>query len=236
MSDNLFKHLYLRSSIGYAAVSITDGTMLMANPALCGMLGYTETELRELRYQDIVFQDGAYTLDYVQIMNDLMNSPDRAADKEIRFVHKNGELLWVALHLFLIQDEQTGSPSRLIAEVTDITARRMAEKKIAEERQLYTLITEHTPDMISFADPDGTLRYVSPSVEALLGYTANEMIGRNKTDYYHEADALEMTEPGSSTPTMIPSFAESGIKTAIIFGPRALFRWCGAVKVKCARF
>ncbi|MEK4007947.1 PAS domain S-box protein [Paenibacillus sp. FSL H3-0333] len=196
MSDTLFKHLYLRSSIGYAAVAITDGTMLMANPALCGMLGYTETELKELRYQDIVFPDEGATLDHGQIMNALINSPDMAVDTDKRFVHKNGEMLWVALHLFLIIDEQTGSPSHLVAEMTDITARKLAEKKIEEDRQLFELITEHTPDMISFADPDGTLRYVSPSVETLLGYPASEMIGRNKTDYYHEADALEMTEPG----------------------------------------
>ncbi|MFD1907995.1 PAS domain S-box protein [Paenibacillus rhizoplanae] len=82
LSDTLFKHLYLRSSIGYAAVSITDGTMLMANPALCGMLGYTETELKELRYQDIVYPDEGYTLDHGQMMNDIISSPDRAIDTE----------------------------------------------------------------------------------------------------------------------------------------------------------
>ncbi|MFD1907994.1 hypothetical protein ACFTAO_14035 [Paenibacillus rhizoplanae] len=43
-------------------------------------------------------------------------------------------MIWVALHLFLIIDEQTGRPSHLIAE-----------------------LTEHTPDRISFAVLGGTL-------------------------------------------------------------------------------
>ncbi|WP_141639090.1 PAS domain S-box protein, partial [Paenibacillus riograndensis] len=50
MTETLFKHLYLRSSIGFAVVSTKDGTMIMANPALCSMFGYTEEEMMKLRY------------------------------------------------------------------------------------------------------------------------------------------------------------------------------------------
>lgn len=196
MYDTLFKHLYLRSSVGYAAVSTSDGTMLMANPALCGMFGYSEAELKELRYLDIAYPEDEHTVDHGLIMKYLLHSPGAAVDKEKRFVRKDGEVIWVALHIFLIFDESTGEPSQLIAEMTDITARKVAEKKIQDDYHLYKLITQNTPDMISFADPDGTLRYVSPSVEVLMGYSASEMIGRKRPDYYHEEDALEMTEQG----------------------------------------
>ncbi|AIQ28884.1 hypothetical protein P40081_12445 [Paenibacillus sp. FSL P4-0081] len=196
MSDTLFKHLYLRSSIGYAVVSIDNGTMLMANPAFCGMFGYTEDELKDLRYLDIAYPEDEHTVDHGVIMKYLLRSPGAAVDKEKRFVRKDGEIIWVALHLFLIIDESTGRPLQLIAEMTDITARKVAEKKIEEDHQLYKLITQNTPDMISFADPDGTLRYVSPSVEKVMGYSASEMIGRKRPEYYHEVDALEMTEQG----------------------------------------
>lgn len=46
MSDTLFKHLYLRSSIGYAVVSIDNGTVLMANPAFAGCLDIQRMNLR----------------------------------------------------------------------------------------------------------------------------------------------------------------------------------------------
>lgn len=196
MSDTLFKHLYLRSSTGYAAVSTAEGAMLMANPAFCGMFGYTEAELKEMSYLELADPEDRHTLDHAQIMEYLLASPGTAVDTEKRFRHKNGGTLWVALHAFLIFDEWTDRPSHLVAEMTDITARKLAELKIEEDYHLYKLITQNTPDMISFADPDGTLRYVSPSVETLLGYSASEMIGRNKREYYHESDALEMTRPG----------------------------------------
>ncbi|WNS46217.1 PAS domain S-box protein [Paenibacillus sp. MMS20-IR301] len=196
MSDILFKHLYLRSSIGFAVVSVDDGTMLMANPAFCGMFGYAEDELKKLGYLDIAYPEDGHTADHGLIMKALLRSPGAAVDKEKRFVRKDGEIIWVALHIFLMFDDLTGEPSQLIVEMKDITARKAAEKKIEEDHHLYKLITQNTPDMISFADPDGTLRYVSPSVETLMGYSASEMIGSKRPDYYHEEDALEMTEKG----------------------------------------
>ncbi len=37
-------------------------------------------------------------------------------------------------------------------------------------------------------DPDGTIRYISPSVERVLGYTPEEVVGTNSADYVHPDD------------------------------------------------
>lgn len=65
------------------------------------------------------------------------------------------------------------------------------------------LITENTLDIISFSTPDGRLEYVSPSVEKLLGYTREEMLGKNRLDFYHSEDADDMHVHGS--------FKETGV-------------------------
>ncbi|KWX76864.1 hypothetical protein AMQ84_14430 [Paenibacillus riograndensis] len=196
MTETLFKHLYLRSSIGFAVVSTKDGTMIMANPALCSMFGYTEEEMMKLRYLDTALPEDEPTADHEHIMKYLLQSPGAAVDKEKRFVRKDGSIIWIALHIFLTFDEATGAPVHLIAEMTEITSRKLAENKIEEDRLLYNLITQNTPDMISFADADGTVRYVSPSVEKLLGYSMDEVIGRKRPDFYHEEDAIEMKQHG----------------------------------------
>lgn len=77
-------------------------------------------------------------------------------------MRKDGEIIWVAQHIFLIYQENSSEPYVLISELTDITDRKLAEQKIQEDEHLYNLITQNTPDMISFGDPDGTLHYVSP--------------------------------------------------------------------------
>ncbi|MDQ0195698.1 PAS domain-containing hybrid sensor histidine kinase/response regulator [Paenibacillus wynnii] len=196
MSDFSYEQLFLRSSIGYAVVSTVDGTMIHSNPALCTMLGYTEAELLNMRYLDIAYPEDKHPGDHDTIVNYLEQSPKEAVDIEKRYVRKDGEVIWVALHVFLILDEIFGKPQYMIAEMSDITDRKLAEKKIEENQYLYNLITRNTPDMISFGDPDGTVTYVSPSVEKLLGYPAHEIIGHKRPELYHAADAIEMIEKG----------------------------------------
>ncbi len=196
MSDTLYKTLFLRSSTGFAVVSLEDGTIRLANHALCKMFGFTEEEFIGLRYMDITCAEEKDRADQDRVMKLLLQSPGTAVDSEERFLRKNGEVFWVALHLFLTFEENAEAPTYMIAELTDITERKQAEKKIREEHNLYNLITQNTPDMISLAYPDGTIFYVSPSVERMLGYPASETIGKKRPEFYHEEDAHEMRENG----------------------------------------
>ncbi|OZQ59689.1 hypothetical protein CA600_29495 [Paenibacillus sp. VTT E-133280] len=196
VSEFLFKQLYLRSSIGVAVVSPKEGTLIQSNPALCHMLGYSEEELLNMHYLDLIYPDDKIDDDHYVILNNLLADPGSAMELERRFLCKDGEMIWVAQHIFLILQENSSEPLVMISELTDITDRRLAEDKIQEDQHLYNLITKNTPDMISFGEPDGTLQYVSPSVELLLGYPADEMIGTKRPDYYHVDDALEMTKHG----------------------------------------
>lgn len=65
------------------------------------------------------------------------------------------------------------------------------EKKIeALERELafHRLITENTMDMISRHDPNGVFVFASPASVELIGYTPEELIGRNVYDFFHPDD------------------------------------------------
>ncbi|WP_245864375.1 PAS domain-containing hybrid sensor histidine kinase/response regulator [Paenibacillus donghaensis] len=197
MSEFIYEHLYRFSSIGFAVVSIHDGSMVHANPALCRMFGYSEAELQELRYLHVADPEGKHTADHDLIMKYLQQEPGASVDKEKRFVCKDGSVIWAAVHVFLMFKEGTCEPLHMIVEMSDITGRKLAEKKLHDNQHLYNLITENTPDMIFFGEADGTLHYVSPSVERLLGYSPDEMIGTKRLVYYHEEDVPEMVEEGN---------------------------------------
>ncbi|WP_052421265.1 PAS domain-containing hybrid sensor histidine kinase/response regulator [Paenibacillus sp. FSL R7-0273] len=196
MTDILYKNLFLRSSSGFAVVSLKDGLIELANPALCRMFGYTEKEFLGLRYLDISCAEEIDREDQERVMRLLLNSPGASVDSEELFIRKSGDMFWAALHLSLVMDEAAGIPVYMIAELQDITERKEAEQRIRKEHNLYNLITSNTPDMISLAEPDGTIKYVSPSVEKMLGYPAHEMLGKKRPEYYHQEDADEMREPG----------------------------------------
>ncbi len=52
----------------------------------------------------------------------------------------------------------------------------------------YRLVVEHAPDIVSVFDLDGLIRFKNPAVERTLGYTPEEMIGRNEFEIIHPDD------------------------------------------------
>ncbi len=52
----------------------------------------------------------------------------------------------------------------------------------------FRALVEYSLEVIVVLDPDGTLRYVSPSVEAVLGYRADALVGGRVFDLMHPDD------------------------------------------------
>jgi PAS domain S-box-containing protein len=66
---------------------------------------------------------------------------------------------------------------------------RIQNSEVLEEReQKFRLLAENMQDLICLHDLDGTYEWVSPSSEALLGYTPEELIGKNPYDLFHPED------------------------------------------------
>jgi len=79
-----------------------------------------------------------------------------------------------------------------------------AERKQLEEE--FRSLVEHSSDIIQVVDEKGIIRYVSPSVERVLGYKPEELLGRASTDVVHPDDLEKVAEsfgrvrqPGETT-------------------------------------
>ncbi len=56
----------------------------------------------------------------------------------------------------------------------------------SEER--FRSLVQNSSDIITVLAPDGTIRYVSPSISRVLGYQPEDLIGKNKFDYIYPED------------------------------------------------
>lgn len=65
-----------------------------------------------------------------------------------------------------------------------IERERAVEQLAARESQFRALI-ENASDLITILDREGVIRYESPSVERVLGYRPDELVGRNAFDLVH---------------------------------------------------
>jgi PAS domain S-box-containing protein len=70
----------------------------------------------------------------------------------------------------------------------DITLEKQAERAIQDSEQKFRLLAEHSEDIISVNLPDGTIQYISPSVQKILGFRPDEVEGQIVTNYVHPED------------------------------------------------
>lgn len=93
-------------------------------------------------------------------------------------------------HVFEVWHEpvfEDGAVSHAIVVAQDITER------VRKEEQFEAFV-EGSSDIITVLDTDGTQEYVSPSVERILGYEPEELVGENAFDIVHPADRQQLKE------------------------------------------
>lgn len=70
----------------------------------------------------------------------------------------------------------------------DITERKQMEEALHHNEEHLRSITENVLDIITVIDKYGTINYESPSVERVLGYKPEELIGGNAFDLIYPED------------------------------------------------
>ncbi|GGD80522.1 PAS domain S-box protein [Paenibacillus nasutitermitis] len=189
-----FEQIYTYAPIGMAIMSV-DGVWLKVNPAFCRMLDYTEHDLTALSSQDMT--PSAYHQAEKEGIRSLLNGDFPVYELDKPYYRRDGSTVFVSLHLTLVAGHNDHSPSYILCHVQDISRREAAERRLEEIEEVYTLISEHALDIISYSAPDGIIRYCSPSVRELLGYEPEDIVGKNNLDLYHPQD-LEKIMTNSS--------------------------------------
>ena len=65
-------------------------------------------------------------------------------------------------------------------------ARLYARLRFSEGR--YRALTQNSSDLVTLMEATGIVRYQSPAIERMLGYSSEELVGKNVFDYVHPDD------------------------------------------------
>jgi len=71
---------------------------------------------------------------------------------------------------------------------SEIEDRKLAQLSIEENERRFRSLIENGNDIITILDIAGTILYASPSIESILGYSSEELLGNNVFDLIHEED------------------------------------------------
>ncbi len=171
-SEERFRGIFEQGPIGVALLG-TDHRMTKANPAFCRMLGYSEAELARMTPLDMTHPDDR------NLCGSLLERLDKGeipvCTMEKRYVKKSGEIMWISLTASVIRDRE-GRPVHGLGLIEDITERRQAAQKLAEQAALLDL----AHDAIIVRDLEGRIVFWNRGAKDTYGWSAEEAQGRVK--------------------------------------------------------
>jgi PAS domain S-box-containing protein len=158
------------------AVLDSDERIVMANAALCEMLGYSKDEVLGLTRRAFIH---AEDVDAEPLLfRELMAGKRSRYTVDKRFLHKSGRLRWAHATVTLLRE---GGANYAIAIVEDITEKKSIEKASDEVRRAherYALVARATNDVIWDWDAEqGTIIW-NDALRAMFGYAPDQIDNR----------------------------------------------------------
>lgn len=131
-NKKIYKALFLNSPTGIA-LSNPSGDILKVNSKYCDFLGYSESELLQMTYQEITpLKDWQSEVSKFYKFYQTVEDGFRL---QKRYIHKSKKIVWADVFLSFIRSPKTNELQYVIAVVNDITAQKSIEKELHESQE-----------------------------------------------------------------------------------------------------
>jgi PAS domain S-box-containing protein len=160
----------------------TDGTLRRWNDRVPEVTGYDESELEDVDAIDLFPEDERATIagaigsavsgETVTVQSDLLT----ADGSRIPYEFTGTQLT-----------DGEGNTTGMVGVGRDLTEAR-------ERERLFQALIEESSDVISIVGKDARFQYVSPSVERILGYAPEAVVGDTAWEYVHPEDRERVAE------------------------------------------
>ncbi|MBD2569359.1 PAS domain S-box protein [Anabaena lutea] len=152
------------------------------NPAAERMFGWTEIEVLD-QPNPIMSEDLEEYRKIKQNVAEGITPPSL----EVSRYKKDGSLIDIVFSAAPLRNSM-GIISGIVAVVADITERKRIGQALRRSEERFRSLIENALDVITILDTDGTIHYISPSVEKVLGYQSANLINQNFFASIHPDD------------------------------------------------
>ena len=179
---NQFSQLLIRYMQDGFSVLDLNGVALDCNPALCTMTGFSREELVGCRPPHPYWPPEE--LDHIHAaLNETLEGG--VSDFELIFMRKSGERFPVIVSPFAVKNRD-GETVSYSATVKDITEHKQFHMALLESEKRYRRIIETAEEGVWTIDEHQITNYVNPKMAKMLGYTVEEMMGRDLRSFMDE--------------------------------------------------
>ncbi|WP_293128595.1 PAS domain S-box protein [Microcoleus sp. bin38.metabat.b11b12b14.051] len=191
-SEQRFRAIFERAAIGMAVATL-EGAAIATNPAFQAMLGRSESQLRGVGLDNWAHPEDTQSDRHLR--QQLAFGERQAYQIEKRYLRPDGSIRWGRLSASVIHNSHA-TPQFILDMVEDITDRKLAESALLQNEAKWRSLILNSSDIITILDENGLIVYESPSVETVLSYEPEELIGQNALDFIHPDDIPSVISDG----------------------------------------
>lgn len=180
-----FRAAFEQAPTGMALVS-PGGEWVDVNQKLCGILGYEREGLIGMTSRDVTHPEDLHA-DHDHLRR-LLAGELEAYSTEKRYIRKDGSIVRIKLTVSLVQGP-TGETLYFVSGVEGATGHEPFERALKESESRFRYLVQNSSDIIALLRPDGSVAYVSPAMERVLGRDPQDRIGHSAFELMHPEDA-----------------------------------------------
>jgi PAS domain S-box-containing protein len=170
-SEQSYRQQFADNSVVMLLIDPGDGQIIDANAAALAFYGYSRDRLLALRASDISTLPAPEAPEVIAplepLNGQLLQRRHRLAGGSVRDVEVS------------LSQIQLGKRIVVHSIVVDITDRKRAENEAQWSEARLRGMTDSAQDAIIMMDPQGTISFWNPAAESILGYRAEEAIGKH---------------------------------------------------------
>ncbi len=170
-----------------SSVTAADGTLLSVNGNFCALSGYSEAEL--VGKNHILLSSGLHPASYWKSIWDVLVT-GQSWQGVICNRAKDGNLFWLDAVVSPFMD-QDGRLERYVGLYLDITHKKAVEEEIRRLNVLFSNVLKAASEVAIIAtDIDGMITIFNTGAERMLGYRADELVGKSSPAVFHLLDEV----------------------------------------------
>ena len=129
-----------------------------------------------------------------------MDGKPGSASVEFRMLCQDGSWMWTLGRGLVVERDADGKPLRMIGTTTDISRRKRAENALRQSEARYRTMFDSAPEGVWMIDPDRRTTEVNERMCDLVGYSREELLGRNPAELADEENGRIFEEKARIVP------------------------------------
>jgi two-component system cell cycle sensor histidine kinase/response regulator CckA len=199
-SEEKFRAIFEGAGDGIFGVDTETRKAVVVSPSMCGITGYTQSELLQLRVDDLHPEEQMpHVLEH---FFKLLHGEISTA-KDVPVIRKNGDVVYCDISVGF---SRFCGREVLLGFFRDVTELKLAEQSIRESQRRYRTLFEQSKDAILIVHPEGMIIDANAACWDLFGAARDEIVGANILQFYRNPSDRDRLREGIGRKGFVKDF------------------------------